>query len=97
MGMVSMMRTAAVLSLCVLSVAVAPLAFAETDSDIPAVTHLSGEQESGLLISSIQCGDTEMLYVTYGEHLTANAPICLTYREYRVCPRPVPTCAPTCM
>ena len=77
------MRITAVLSMCVLSAAVAPFAFAEADSDIPAVMHMSGEQESGLLISSIQCGYTEMLYVTYGEHRADNAPICLTYKEYR--------------
>lgn len=76
------MRVAVVLCLCVLSAAAAPLAFAQAGLDIPLVTHLSNEQESGLLVSSIECGDAEMLYILYGEHQTANAPICLTYREY---------------
>ena len=79
MGMVSVMHIAAVLSLFVLSVAGVQLAFAETDSAM----YMSGGQEHGLLISSIQCGDAEMLYITYGEGQAANAPICLTYQEYR--------------
>lgn len=81
--MVPMMRIAAVPCLCVLCVVAAPLAFAETGSDVPSVTHLSSEQESGLLVSSIECEDTEMLYISQGEHRTANTPICLTYKEYR--------------
>lgn len=77
-----MMRVAAVLCLCVLSAAAVPLAFAETGLGISSVTHLSNEQESGLLVSSIECGDAELLYILHGEHRAANTPICLTYKEY---------------